>query len=97
MYAGKIVEQGGVDDVLDRPAHPYTYGLLRSVPAANPRGQALYQIPGMMPSLLDLPAGCGFRPRCARADHACASAPDLTQPDPGRRVRCFHPLAGAAA
>lgn len=97
MYAGKIVEQGSVDDVLDRPAHPYTYGLLRSVPAANRRGEKLYQIPGMMPSLLDLPQGCVFRPRCPRADDACRSAPGLTGVGKERRVRCVHPLLEAAA
>ena len=96
MYAGKIVEQGSVDDVLDRPAHPYTYGLLRSVPSANPRGEKLYQIPGLMPSLIDLPRGCQFRPRCARADDRCASAPGLMAVGPGRQVRCVHPLLGAA-
>ena len=67
MYAGKIVEQGTVDDVLDRPAHPYTHGLMCSVPSANRRGAPLRQIPGVMPSLLDLPWGCSFRPRCSRA------------------------------
>ncbi len=97
MYAGKVVEEGSVDAVLDRPAHPYTYGLLRSVPGASPRGQRLYQIPGMMPSLTDLPAGCSFRPRCARADARCASVPDLAAFEPGRTVRCVHPLVGADA
>ncbi len=97
MYAGKIVEQGGVDDILDRPAHPYTYGLLRSVPAATQRGERLYQIPGMMPSLTHLPPGCSFRPRCPRADAACAEVPALAAVETGRRVRCFHPLMGAAA
>ncbi len=97
MYAGKIVEEGSVDDVLDRPAHPYTQGLLRSVPGATPRGERLRQIPGMMPSLIGLPAGCSFRPRCERADGACTVVPEMTSPVPGRRVRCFHPLVGAAA
>jgi peptide/nickel transport system ATP-binding protein len=97
MYAGKIVEQGGVDGVLDGPAHPYTYGLLRSVPGAQARGDKLYQIPGMMPSLLDLPSGCSFRPRCAHSDGACQAAPGLTPVAPGRDVRCFHPLLGVAA
>lgn len=97
MYAGKVVEEGSVDAVLDRPAHPYTFGLLRSVPGTNPRGQRLYQIPGMMPSLADLPAGCSFRPRCTRADERCTTLPDLTAFEPGRTVRCVHPLVGAAA
>ena len=95
MYAGRIVEQGSVDDVLDRPAHPYTDGLLRSVPSANPRGRPLRQIPGMTPSLLNLPSGCAFRLRCERADGACVETPEITVPVPGRRVRCFHPLLSA--
>jgi peptide/nickel transport system ATP-binding protein len=95
MYAGRIVEQGSVDDVLDRPTHPYTHGLLRSVPSANPRGQPLRQIPGMTPSLLSLPSGCAFRLRCERADGDCVQVPEMTTPVPGRRVRCFHPLLPA--
>jgi peptide/nickel transport system ATP-binding protein len=95
MYAGRIVEQGIVDDVLDRPAHPYTDGLLRSVPSANPRGRPLRQIPGMTPSLLNLPSGCAFRQRCERADSVCVQVPEITEPVLGRRVRCFHPLLEA--
>jgi peptide/nickel transport system ATP-binding protein len=97
MYAGKIVEQGSVDDVLDHPAHPYTYGLLRSVPSANPRGQKLYQIPGMTPSPLHLPGGCSFRLRCPRADETCKAMPDMTGPIPARLVRCFHPMVEVRA
>jgi len=97
MYAGRIVEQGSVDDVLDRPTHPYTHGLLRSVPSANPRGQPLRQIPGMTPSLLNLPAGCAFRLRCERADQVCLQTPEITVPVSGRRVRCFHPLLSTVA
>lgn len=92
MYAGRIVERGPVDDVLDHPAHPYTHGLLCSVPSCNPRGRPLRQIPGMTPSLLKLPPGCAFRQRCARAGGACGEMPELTSPAPGRRVRCFYPL-----
>ncbi|HJQ60499.1 MAG TPA: ABC transporter ATP-binding protein, partial [Vineibacter sp.] len=62
MYAGRIVERGPVDDVLDRPLHPYTRGLLDSVPERTARGEALRQIPGNAPSLVDLPPGCAFRP-----------------------------------
>ncbi|MEP2543587.1 MAG: ABC transporter ATP-binding protein, partial [Alphaproteobacteria bacterium] len=64
MYAGRIVEQGMLDEVLDRPAHPYTRGLLGSVPGHNTRGTRLYQIPGMTPSLLNLPRGCAFKDLC---------------------------------
>jgi peptide/nickel transport system ATP-binding protein len=95
MYAGRIVERGGVDDVLDRPAHPYTAGLIGSVPSRNQRGRPLQQIPGVMPSLLALPTGCSFRPRCAYADGACAEDPPLHDFAGGRQARCVHPLSGA--
>ena len=91
MYAGKIVESGDVDPVLDEPLHPYTHGLLGSVPGHSRRGQPLSQIPGMTPSLLNLPAGCTFRPRCPRASEACLETPPMTSPLTGRQVRCFHP------
>jgi peptide/nickel transport system ATP-binding protein len=91
MYAGKVVERGAVDSVLDAPLHPYTLGLIGSVPSRNRRGVPLAQIPGMAPSALALPAGCSFRPRCPRADAACAAAPVLEEIRPGRWARCFHP------
>jgi peptide/nickel transport system ATP-binding protein len=93
MYAGKIVEGGPVSEVLDQPMHPYTVGLIGSVPSRNKRGEPLRQIPGMTPSLLKLPAGCAFRSRCPRADDACLTDPDLLELQPGRNVRCFHPHA----
>ncbi|MBL6945825.1 MAG: ABC transporter ATP-binding protein [Rhodospirillales bacterium] len=94
MYAGKVVEQGNIDEVIDRPLHPYTRGLIGSVPSRNKRGVELYQIPGMTPSLINLPPGCGFRERCPRADEACFQVPDTNFPSPGRAVRCFHPHSG---
>jgi len=91
MYAGKIVERGTVDEVLDAPLHPYTRGLLDSVPSRNRRGVPLRQIPGMTPSLLRLPPGCAFRERCNRATATCLSEPPLYELG-GRQVRCFHPI-----
>jgi peptide/nickel transport system ATP-binding protein len=91
MYAGRIVEQGSVDEVLDAPQHPYTHGLIGSVPSRNRRGSPLAQIPGMTPALLDLPPGCAFRNRCPRTDAACTAEPELTSRN-NRLVRCFHPL-----
>ena len=91
MYAGRIVEQGSVDEVLDAPQHPYTHGLIGSVPSRNLRGSPLAQIPGMTPALLNLPKGCAFRNRCPRAAGDCVLEPEL-QPRRGRLVRCFHPL-----
>ncbi len=92
MYAGRIVEQGITDDVLDHPLHHYSHGLIGSVPSRNQRGKALFQIPGMTPSLLNLPPGCAFRERCPRADRACMQTPELKILSPGREVRCAHPL-----
>ena len=91
MYAGRIVEQGSVDEVLDRPLHPYTHGLIGSVPSRNRRGSPLAQIPGMTPALLNLPPGCAFRTRCPRAAPRCAEPPPLEHKN-GRLVRCFYPL-----
>ena len=97
MYAGRIVEQGAINDVLDKPVHPYTVGLLGSVPGHNTRGERLFQIPGMTPSLLNLPTGCAFQARCPRADDACIEEPEITQPVANRKVRCFHPHLQEAA
>ena len=91
MYAGRIVEQGTVDEVLDAPLHPYTHGLIGSVPSRNRRGTPLAQIPGMTPALVNLPPGCAFRTRCPRAAPACAKDPQLEQ-HRGRLVRCFYPM-----
>ena len=91
MYAGRIVEQGSVDAVLDRPLHPYTQGLIDSLPSRNQRGQRLRQIPGMAPDLLSMPAGCAFAERCRRASSACAVQPPAVEIEPGRSLRCFHP------
>ena len=91
MYAGRDVEQGSVDDVLDRPLHPYTHGLIGSVPSRNRRGEPLTQIPGMTPSLLNLPPGCAFRARCDRASEACLEDPPMREHPGGRFARCFHP------
>ena len=94
MYAGRIVEEGGIDEVLDDPLHPYTKGLIESVPSRNRRGARLNQIPGMTPSLLHLAPGCAFRERCPRAEIVCAREPGISQPVPGRRIRCFRPHLG---
>jgi peptide/nickel transport system ATP-binding protein len=87
MYAGRIVEEGSADQVLYAPRHPYTRGLLDSVPANNEGGARLRQIPGMTPSLARLPSGCAFRERCSRADTACMGVPESSG-----GVRCHHPL-----
>jgi len=98
MYAGRIVEQGAVDAVLDRPQHPYTAGLIDSLPSLNTRGKRLTQIAGITPDLRSLPPGCAFAARCTRATSVCSTAPALG-PSPAAQasehgthlVRCFHP------
>ena len=97
MYAGRIVERGEVGAVLDAPVHPYTAGLLGSVPSRNRRGEPLRQIPGMTPSLLNLAPGCPFRSRCPRAAEICREDPPMEQHMPDRWARCFRPLEGLAA
>ncbi len=94
MYAGRIVEQGYTQDVLRAPGHPYTRGLLDSVPGSAPRREKLKQMSGMPPSLIDLPPGCPFRPRCAYATAECGESPEMRPHGaPGQSLRCFHPLA----
>ena len=96
MYAGRVVEYGEVDDVLDRSLHPYTHGLIGSVPSRNRRGIPLQQIPGMTPSLLNLPPGCAFSERCPRVVELCSTAPDVSQPEGSRRmIRCHSPVSPA--
>jgi len=96
MYAGRIVEDGPTVAVLRNPRHPYTRGLLESLPVHTAPGRELAQIRGMTPSLLNLPQGCPFAPRCDRADAVCGSAPDLVAAA-GRSLRCHHPLQWVAA
>jgi len=106
MYAGRKVEEAAVDDLFRHPGHPYTRGLLGSIPNVevaarrNPRQSRLTEIPGMVPSLADLPQGCSFAPRCTFATEECRAAyPPLRQHRPGHLVACWHAerLLGDAA
>jgi peptide/nickel transport system ATP-binding protein len=97
MYAGRIVEQGPVEAVLAHPLHPYTRGLIGSVPSHGKRGTPLAQIPGMAPSLAHLPPGCAFAPRCPRADAVCGTMPELLELAPAQAARCWHPYVAADA
>ena len=96
MYAGKIVESGSAEQVLEHPRHPYAHALIASAPSRNARGRPLRQIPGMTPSLINLPTGCPFRERCDRSSAACLQPPPL-QTAGGRTLRCFHPVADVSA
>lgn len=91
MYAGRIVEQGPTADLLRDPRHPYTAGLIASLPATAKPRTALTQIPGTTPSLMSLPPGCPFAPRCVRRTDACGIAPEMVI-EGARRWRCFHPV-----
>jgi peptide/nickel transport system ATP-binding protein len=91
MYAGRIVERGPVAEVLRAPIHPYTRGLLDSLPALATPGEKLSQIPGSTPSLLALPPGCPFAPRCPRASEVCRTDPPLVG-DAQHGALCHHPL-----
>ena len=95
LYLGRIVEYGPVSDVLRAPLHPYTRGLLDSLPALAAPGQKLTQIPGSTPSPLNVPPGCPFAPRCSHADDLCRSEPPPVG-DERHGAFCHHPLAGAA-
>ncbi|MCG3174710.1 MAG: Oligopeptide transport ATP-binding protein OppD [Myxococcota bacterium] len=92
MYAGKVVEEGRVDDIFASPIHPYTQGLLSSLPTLNERmahKTRLRTIPGLVPDLRRLPGGCRFRDRCPKAEEGCAShEPDLLVVEPGHLARC---------
>jgi oligopeptide transport system ATP-binding protein len=75
MYAGRIFEQASTPELFERPANPYTRGLLRSVPDPAAQREDLYQIPGQPPDLAALPNGCAFAPRCERAEDICRREP----------------------
>ncbi len=100
MYAGQVVEDAPTDAVLTRPLHPYSSGLLRSIPRLSPRKSRLPSIPGRVPHPGQMPTGCRFEPRCAHADQIC-TAPQVLQGVRDRSVRCHRhaelALPGAAA
>jgi peptide/nickel transport system ATP-binding protein len=87
MYAGQVVEDAPVDSALVRPRHPYTSGLLRSLPRLSARGAVLPSIAGRVPTLRDMPTGCRFAERCPHARDECA-APQAIEPAGGHLVRC---------
>ena len=91
MYAGQIVEHGPVQEVLTRPSHPYTLGLVRSAPDVDRVRSSLLAIPGSPPSLINPPAGCRFHPRCSFAEQDClTTVPPLRPIGAGRATACLH-------
>ena len=90
MYAGQVIESGGVERIFDRPAHPYTVGLLGSIPKLNERRDRLRVIEGTVPSASQMPTGCRFHPRCSSAQEVCKQKlPALIETEPGHEVRCW--------
>lgn len=90
MYAGKIMEEAPVRELFKNPMHPYTYGLMNSIPKMTETKEHLYTIKGLVPNLLHLPQGCRFCPRCDKAMKICTMyQPDLYETDDGHKVRCF--------
>ncbi len=98
MYLGKVVESASTTALFDEPLHPYTQGLMRSIPQINEKHsktRTLWEIPGNVPSLIDLPPGCHFAGRCDRRMERCAEVPPLLEVKPQHQVRCW--LYGQAA
>lgn len=90
MYAGKVVEEGDVYSIFEDPKHPYTQGLLRSIPSIEIKQDKLDSIPGVVPNPLNMPRGCRFEPRCQKAMEVCREKqPDITALGEERTVRCF--------
>jgi oligopeptide/dipeptide ABC transporter ATP-binding protein len=95
MYCGNIIETAEIHDIFERPQHPYTSGLLKSIPRIREEKLAeLPIIPGMVPDLLHLPDGCRFADRCARVTDKCRQEKPMLETDPrsGRGVACYHPM-----
>jgi peptide/nickel transport system ATP-binding protein len=102
MYAGRKVEEAPIEELFERPRHPYTRGLMGSMPhlgdSVNETGKRLVEIPGMVPSLKDPAPGCLFAPRCANAGERCTrEAPPLELHAPGHWAACWHPVAAPAS
>ncbi|MFO7152143.1 MAG: ABC transporter ATP-binding protein [Bacillota bacterium] len=90
MYAGQVVEEGPCGEIFENPLHPYTGGLLKSIPRLEGAKTRLHVIEGSVPSLHDFPPGCRFHPRCSEAREICRKKiPMLTEVEGGRKVRCF--------
>jgi oligopeptide/dipeptide ABC transporter ATP-binding protein len=89
---GKVVESAAVGELFARPAHPYTVGLFNSLPHVGGRGGVLKPIPGVVPSLVNLPPGCAFQERCFRRYEACRQEPPWRDIAPGHHARCWAPL-----
>jgi peptide/nickel transport system ATP-binding protein len=97
MYAGRVVETGAVDRIIHRPSHPYTQGLMASIPRIDGNVDRLHHVPGNMPRLNDMPGGCAFHLRCEHTQPQCTTqVPPLeSQPDGVAQLACWHPISWA--
>ena len=89
MYGGQVMERGPAAQVIEDPKHPYTHGLLSSIPTAGMKGQRLNAIGGSVPNPLNMPPGCPFQPRCPKAMTRCATTPELSECGDGQQVACW--------
>ncbi|WP_374447085.1 ABC transporter ATP-binding protein [Stella sp.] len=90
MYGGRVAEEGTVEQVFGRPSHPYTRLLLESIPSLDHERERLPSIPGMVPTLAEMPPGCRFHPRCPQAMPVCRERiPPAVESEPGHRAACF--------
>ena len=97
MYLGRVVEDSSMEAIFNQPLHPYTRGLIASIPFPGRKNllghKPLEEIPGMVPNLFDLPKGCVFNPRCKRARDKCRKLqPELVEIQPGHLVACWDAL-----
>jgi oligopeptide/dipeptide ABC transporter ATP-binding protein len=96
MYAARLAEKGSRDAVFERPAHPYTRGLLEAMPRLHKRAERLPDIPGQLPSLANPPPGCRFAPRCPLAQAICREqTPQMQELEPGHAAACWFPKQGS--
>ena len=93
MYAGRIIETGPVEAVTRAPRHPYTRGLMASIPSMRVREADLHQIDGSMPRLTAIPAGCAFNPRCEMSSDRCRTEKPVLEAR-AHAVACWHPIEG---
>ncbi|MBP1866271.1 oligopeptide/dipeptide ABC transporter ATP-binding protein [Clostridium tetanomorphum] len=89
MYCGRVVENGTVEEIFENPLHPYTQGLLKSIPKIEDKCERLFMIPGMVPNPLEMPEGCAFSSRCDKCNQICIKNKPTLYKKHGREVRCF--------
>lgn len=97
MYAGQIVERGPVDEIIRSPKHPYTQGLLRSIPRIGQEKKRIEPIPGQVIDLLEAGEACAFLPRCPHADSACEKSVEMIDVQENHQVRCARYAKGGQA